>query len=109
MLDITSLAQISAIVLLALAAVAFLNSIFENAQRKRLMRCPDTGAVAFVGADTISRGDGKAPEVLVHSCEFWPERKDCARGCLARFYETAPGYRVRPDTLRPFEPPPQAG
>ena len=109
MLDIMSITQLSAIVLLALAAVVFLNSIFERSTRKRLMRCPETGAVAFVGAEQISRGDGKASTLQVHSCEFWPERKDCARGCLARYNETAPGYRVRANALRPFEPPPQAG
>ena len=109
MLDITSLAQIAAIVLLALAAVVFLNSIFESGPRKRLMRCPETGAVAFVGAEAISRGRDKAQSIVVHSCEFWPERKDCAQGCLARYDEISPGYRVKPDALRPFEPPPHAG
>jgi len=109
MLDLTGIAQVTAITLLALVFVVFLNTVFGNGPKKRLMRCPETGAVAFVGADTRSRGNGKEPEIVVHSCEFWPERKDCARGCLARYYETTPGYRIRPDALRPFERPPQTG
>ena len=103
MVDITTVAQIAAIAVVALAAVGFLHWILEGGVRKRLMRCPETGAVAFVGAEAITRGDGKAPTFLVHSCEFWPERKDCARGCLARFDETTPGYRIKLDALRSFE------
>lgn len=109
MLDITVLAQISAIALLALAAVVFLNSILEIGPRKRLMRCPETGAVAFVDANAVSSGAGKAPAVVVHSCEFWPERKDCAQGCLARYDDITPGYRVKLEALRPFEPPSAPG
>lgn len=109
MLDIITVAQIAVIAVIALAAVGFLHWILEGGVRKRLMRCPESGAVAFVGAEAISRGKGKAPVLMVHSCEFWPERKDCARGCLARFDETTPGFRVKLDALRPFEQPPHPG
>jgi hypothetical protein len=105
MVDLTSVAQIVAIAVLALVVVAFVRYVVEGVSRKRLMRCPETGAVAFVGAERVSRRDGEAPAVIVRSCEFWPERKDCARGCLARYDETTPGYRVKLDALRPFERP----
>jgi hypothetical protein len=98
-------AQIVAIAVLALVVVAFVRYVVEGVSRKRLMRCPETGAVAFVGAERVSRREGEAPAVIVRSCEFWPERKDCARGCLARYDETTPGYRVKLDALRPFERP----
>jgi hypothetical protein len=105
MVDFASLAQIVVIAVLALFAVVFVHWVLERGSRNRLMRCPETGAVAFVGAERVSRGDGKGPEVIVRSCEFWPERKDCARGCLARYDETALGYRIKLDALRPFEGP----
>ena len=103
MLDVITVAQIAVIAVVALAAVGFLRWLLEGGVRKRLMRCPETGAVAFVSAESISRRSGKAPALVVHSCEFWPARKDCARGCLARFDETTPGYRIKLDSLRSFE------
>ncbi len=109
MLDMTSLAQIAVITVLALAAVGFIHWLFEGGAGKRLMRCPETGAVAFVGAEEIWRSQGKAPVLMVHSCELWPARKDCGRGCLARFDETTPGYRIKLDALRPFDQPPCRG
>lgn len=103
MVDITTVVQVAGIAVVALAAVGFLHWLLEGGVRKRLMRCPETGAVAFVGAHAVPRGAGKAPALLVHTCEFWPERKGCARGCLARFDETTPGYRIKLDALRSFE------
>mgnify|MGYP001611974036 CR=1 FL=1 len=76
-----------------------------RARSMRLMRCPETGAVAFVGAEKISRGEGTVPEVTVRSCDLWPKRKDCARGCLERYEQTAPGFRIRVEALRPFDGP----
>jgi len=105
MMDVAGLAQVVVIAVLALFAVVFVHWVIERGSRNRLMRCPETGAVAFVGAERVSRDDGKMPEVVVRSCEFWPERKDCARGCLARYDESTLGYRVRLDALRPFERP----
>ncbi len=105
MVDLTGVLQIATIVMLALVAVALLRYLVEGVSKNRLMRCPETGAVAFIGAERVSRRDGEAPAVVVRSCEFWPERKDCAQGCLARYHETEAGYRVRLDALRPFERP----
>ena len=103
MVDITSLAQVVVIAVLALFAVIFVHWVIERGSRNRLMRCPETGAVAFVGAERVSHTDGNASAVIVRSCEFWPERKSCARGCLARYDESTRGYRVKLDSLRPFE------
>lgn len=105
MLDLTSLAQVAFIAVLALFAVMFVHWVIERRSNTRLMRCPETGAVAFVGTEEISRGNGKEPAVIVCSCEFWPQRKDCAHGCLARYNESTSGYRVKLDALRPFERP----
>ena len=104
-MDLTGLAQVSAIVILALVVIAFVRYLIEGASKKRLMRCPETGAVAFVGVEGISRRAGEAPEIVVRSCEFWPARKDCAQQCLERYAETESGYRVRLEALRPFERP----
>jgi len=105
MLDLTSAAQVVAVVVLALVAIAYVYYVVIGTSRNRLMRCPETGAVAFVGAEEVSRRDAAAPRVVVRSCEFWPARKDCAQGCLARYDETTPGYRVKLEALRPFERP----
>lgn len=105
MVDFSAFSQIVIITLLAFFTVLCVHWVIERGSRTRLMRCPETGAVAFVGAEEVSRDDGKASEIMVCTCEFWPERKDCARRCLARFSETTPGYRVKLDALRPFERP----
>lgn len=103
MMDFTALAWIVAIVALALCVVGFLYWLIEPVLRKRLLRCPNTGCVAFVEAERVFRALGTMPELTVRSCELWPERKDCARGCLARYDEAAPGYRIKLEALRPFE------
>jgi hypothetical protein len=85
------------------AAVAYI--VFRTVrpgQNVRLMRCPETGTVAFVEAENAAYGKWTAPRV--RSCDLWPARKDCARGCLARYAETTPGFLVNANALRPFEP-----
>jgi hypothetical protein len=74
------------------------------ARDKRLMRCPETGSVGFVGVGDAP-GEGAAREVTVLWCDLWPAKKDCARGCLARYPQSRPGYRVNVKALRPFERP----
>lgn len=71
--------------------------------KNRLMRCPETGAITLVSIEPASRRAGKAPGVKIQQCGLWPEKMDCAHGCLARYGETSPGYRVNLDALRPFE------
>lgn len=66
-----------------------------------LMRCPDTGSIAFVDVSLSGKGEG---DVVVRNCDMWPEKKDCAQGCLARYGETGAGIRVNLHSLRPFEP-----
>jgi hypothetical protein len=68
----------------------------------RLMRCPETGAVTLVGVHEITQLDGKGTEPVVWRCELWPERKNCAQSCLARYKETEPGFRINLHALRPF-------
>jgi len=71
--------------------------------RDRLMRCPETGSITFVGAELASRGNRKEPEVMVRQCKLWPERKDCAQGCRARYWESGRGFQVNLEALRPLE------
>jgi hypothetical protein len=73
--------------------------------RTRLMRCPETGTVAFVGADRVSHPGGHTSALTVRSCELWPGRSHCARGCLARYEEATSGLHARLAALRPFEQP----
>ena len=102
-MDITGVAQVAVIVILALLVVAFVRYLVAGTSNKRLMRCPETGAVAFVGVEGVPGRAGESPKFVVRSCEFWPARKSCAQRCLERYAETESGYRVRLDALRPFE------
>ena len=87
----------------ALALSLYVGWIIWRVGKDRLMRCPETGAVTLVGIEPDSRRAGKAPEVMVQRCGLWPEKMGCAQGCLARYDETSPGYKVNLDALRPFE------
>jgi len=78
--------------------------LIQLVSRDPLMRCPETGSVVFVGVEPAPPGDRTGAEVAVRRCDLWPKRKDCARGCLARYGETTPGVRVNLNALRPFEP-----
>ena len=72
--------------------------------RGRIMRCPETGSVSVVQVAPAACRDGKAPGLMVTRCDSWPQKKGCAQGCLARYGETASGWRVNLTALRPFEP-----
>lgn len=90
----------------AIAAIALLILLrLWPARNRRLMRCPETGGVTFVDATIAASGVGAAREVTVRWCDLWPERKNCARTCLARYPETTPGYRVNIKALRRFDRP----
>jgi hypothetical protein len=99
----------TAVLMVGLAAVVtiafFVGHALWPVRRLRLMRCPETGTIAFVSAASMSRGEGKAPAIAVRSCELWPRRQHCARGCLERYEEATPGYRAKIEALRPFSQP----
>lgn len=86
-----------------LVFVLYVFWIARQVWKDTAMRCPETGSITLVGVDYTLPRDGDTPELTVQRCGLWPERKDCARGCLARYAETAPGYLVKLDALRPFE------
>lgn len=87
-----------------LAAIAFfILARLYPARNKRLMKCPETGKVTSVYTTVTVRGEGTAREATVPWCDLWPERSNCARGCLARCPQTSPGYRVNAKTLKPFD------
>jgi hypothetical protein len=90
-----SLALLAAVVALAFFAIRE----FLPVRNLRLMRCPETGGIAFVDAEV-----GKETTPRVRSCDLWPGRKGCAQRCLERYAQTAPGFPVNIDALRPFEP-----
>jgi hypothetical protein len=103
MVDVGIVGWIVAVVAL-LAFGGLLYWLIDIVSSDRLMRCPETGSVTFVRVGPAAGGDGNAPEVAVQRCDLWPGKKDCARGCLARYGESAPGLRVNLNALRPFEP-----
>lgn len=78
--------------------------LISMVSKGQVMRCPETGAVAFVRVAQVP-GDGwKVHEDMVRQCNLWPEREGCAHRCLARYGQTTDGLRVKLDALRPFEP-----
>ena len=93
------------IVLAGMAAMGgFLYWLLATVSRGRMMRCPETGAISVVRVVTTAGREEKAPGLTVTQCDLWPQKKDCAQGCLSRYSETAPGWRVNLNALRPFEP-----
>jgi hypothetical protein len=88
--------------LVAIGAVAFLvMRSLRPLRGTRLMRCPETGGIAYVQAEPVAQGQWVTP--IVRSCDLWPGRKDCARGCMARYAETDRGLFFNVNALRPFE------
>jgi hypothetical protein len=71
----------------------------------RLMRCPESGSIAYVEVREVWEPGKTAATRTVTRCDLWPLRKPCDRGCLRRYDETAPGRRVNVNALRPFEHP----
>lgn len=87
-----------------MALVLYVGWIAWRASKDRLMRCPETDSITLVGVERASPHAAKAPAVKVRRCGLWPEKMDCAQGCLARYKETSPDYRVNLNALRPFKP-----
>jgi hypothetical protein len=88
--------------LVAIGAVALLvMRSLRPLRGSRLMRCPETGGIAYVQAEPVAHGQWVTP--VVRSCDLWPARKDCARGCLARYAEADRGLFFNVNALRPFE------
>ena len=85
------------------AFVVYVIWISRQVWKDRLMRCPETGAIALVGVDYAAPGDGSAPRLVVRRCGLWPSKAGCAHGCLARYEETAPGLPPSLKDLRPID------
>lgn len=83
--------------------VVLVYRMMSRIRNLRLMRCPETGSITIVRAERVASGDGQAQALTVLRCGLWPERKNCDRGCLARYDETTSGYRVNLRALRPFD------
>lgn len=76
--------------------------IVRQIWKDRPMRCPETGSIILVGVERVSPGEGHAPEPTVRRCRLWPDKMNCARGCLVRYEESMDGFPLKLDALRPF-------
>lgn len=101
-MDVMTTEWLATSAVLAAGALYALRLIVQ-VSKHRLMRCPNTGAIAQVGVLEVSSRDGGAPVPMVHSCLLWPEKGGCGQGCLARYHETCEGTPISLDALRPFE------
>jgi len=89
---------------LAVFALVLLCVVRVLLRMPMLRRCPETGSVASVRVAKVADAEGKETGIAVTHCDLWPDRKDCARGCIGRFPETESGARVDLNSLRPFGP-----
>jgi hypothetical protein len=103
MINLTTMVWTAALVALGAGAL-FVFARLREARNLRLMRCPESGSLALVKTARVAGRGETAAAITVQSCDLWPERNCCARGCLERYDETAPGYPTRVDALRPFAP-----
>ena len=80
--------------------------VFRLGWRNRndwLLRCPETGSIALVNVAQQPQCGASGPQSEVRQCGLWPNRKNCAHGCLVRLKETSAGYKPSLEALRPFE------
>lgn len=96
-----------AVAIIALVGVVILSYVLiAPILQRRLMRCPEKGTVTFVDVDVVPSvlGDAKAPGLMVRKCDLWTEQQtECGSGCLERYGETMPGFRVDLHALRDFK------
>lgn len=96
----------SVLILLAWAAVVVLAYVtLSSYGKRRLVRCPESGAVTFVEASEAQAGaDGsEGPPRAITYCRFWPEKNDCGTGCLSRYEQNQGLFGFDLKTLRPFD------
>jgi len=75
--------------------------LIQGTWRRRLLRCPEAGAVAFVEVEAGDPGTRSTPARVRH-CDLWPLREGCAQGCLARHDGVSAGRHIDLEALRPF-------
>lgn len=105
MVDFAAVYWAVAIIVLVAVGVLLYRLIAPNLQR-RLMRCPEKGTITFVDVDVVPSvlGDAKPSGLMVHKCDLWTEQqKECGSGCLERYVESMPGFRVDLHALRDFK------
>lgn len=75
-------------------------------RKRKLVRCPESGAISLVDIkEETPRPDEitARPLLRVKKCSLWPERIDCARGCLNACSTTYGSWRFDLASLAPFE------
>ena len=78
----------------------------ERYRKRKLVRCPESGAISLVGIKEETPGPDEItarPLLRVKKCSLWPERIDCARGCLNACSTTYGNWRFDLASLAPFE------
>ncbi len=73
--------------------------------RGRLVRCPETGGLGLVEVNPAPEREEHAPARRIRRCDLWPQRQDCAQGCLARHAQATAPYGVDLEALRPIQEP----
>jgi len=71
-------------------------------RRRRLLRCPESGAVAIADIEEKRAPGRDGARLSVTNCQLWPERADCGRGCLVRSAQARGIHGFDLAALRPF-------
>jgi hypothetical protein len=78
---------------------------FFKFRGKRLVTCPETQSTAAVELDA-KHGAREAlfhkPQMHLHECSLWPERKDCGQACLSQIESAPEDCLVRNIVIRWF-------
>jgi hypothetical protein len=70
------------IVWFALSQVAYAR--LNRYGKRRLLRCPETTGIAVVDVVRKAQSRSTTDSLTVETCQLWPEKQNCARGCLSR-------------------------
>ena len=97
MIEFASLLPITTAVIVALLVLGAF-ALIEVTTADRLVRCPQTGGVGMVRVDFLKATD----HAQVHSCDLWPERRNCSQECLRRVSKKDNAYRAALKALRPL-------
>lgn len=73
---------------------------------RKLVRCPESGAIGLVDIKEETPGPDEVtarPLLRVKNCSLWPERIDCASGCLNACSATYGSWRFDLASLATFK------
>ena len=85
--------------LIVLPPAIWLRQIYSRYSGSRLVACPENQQSAVVSVDARHAAStglrGGRPELRLCTCTRWPERAQCAQGCLSQAVQSEPYNEVK--------------